>query len=644
MSSRKRTIAGAGLGVSAVIVVAALVGGAVRAIVLDGEMVAAQGGLERAAQRAERAGLDLSTADAAAIAGDLAAADARLATLEAALAGDPVVAVARLVPGAGGQIDAAATLIRSVRLLTSRSPAIERLLLGYVQARDADTGLARAAVLARFAAAAQPEVADVAAAVRAANEMVRSVPGEGLVAPLEAVRSMALNRLAALRPAADAAESAAEVVPSLLGVGGSRRYLVLALDNAEIRPMGGLIAAFATPRFVDGVLGDYGFRDILDIDRPQQPVYVEPPPGLKDHLLGRFSWQVADAGWWPDLAANVAEVRRLYRIETGADDFQGVIAFTPDLVDRLLAIVGPVDVPVAGVTVRAGETYLISLEQVEVLHRGEGRKAFLAQLAAEVLRRVVALSPGKLMEVWRALDEAGTRREFQVLLDDTGEQSRVRALGWSRPFSFPDRADRLAVMDANVAPVSKLNVLTTVSHRLDVTLGEDGSATETLRTTYNNRFGPELDPALQRVMSAFASGNLGSYQRRYLSPNAILLDVRSDTQPPLSAPERVASEQGCLVVASYVLVRPGQTTLETRYRVPDVVLTSAGSEVGAGSYTLAFHMQPGRDGDGLTVTVRTPPGTRPVTWSEGGVLDHGTVSFSTTTEFDRMFVVGYAQG
>ena len=84
------------------------------------------------------------------------------------------------------------------------------------------------------------------------------------------------------------------------------------------------------------------FKDVLSIDRPDQKAYIQPPDALADHLLGPFTWQVADAGWWPDFATSVAEVRRLYKVETGEDDFQGVIAFTPELVDRLLGVVGPV--------------------------------------------------------------------------------------------------------------------------------------------------------------------------------------------------------------------------------------------------------------------------------------------------------------
>ena len=157
---------------------------------------------------------------------------------------------------------------------------------------------------------------------------------------------------------------------------------------------------------------------------------------------------------------------------------------------------------------------------MEVLHKGEGRKAFLANLASQVLDRLFALPPERYPEVLRALDEAGKRRQLQILFDDPADQAAVDALHWPGPFTFSPTGDRLAIMEANVAPVSKLDVLLTLDHSLDVQLAADGSATERLVTTYTNHFGPKLAPELERVRSTFFDGILGSYSRRYLVPDA----------------------------------------------------------------------------------------------------------------------------
>lgn len=122
-------------------------------------------------------------------------------------------------------------------------------------------------------------------------------------------------------------------------------------------------------------------------------------------------------------------MRRLYRIETGQADFQGVLAFTPDLVDRLLAVVGRVSIPEAGIVLNPGQTYLVSLDQVEVLHQGSGRQSFLADLASQIVQRLFALPPSRYPDVLAVLAEAGRRQQLQVLLDDPTAQAVVDTLG-----------------------------------------------------------------------------------------------------------------------------------------------------------------------------------------------------------------------
>jgi hypothetical protein len=230
-----------------------------------------------------------------------------------------------------------------------------------------------------------------------------------------------------------------------------------------------------------------------------------------------------------------------------------------------------------------------------------------------------------------------------MIFDDPAVQAAVDRLGWYTPFRFPGTDDRLAVVEANVGPVSKLDVLLKLDHTLDVTLQPDGSALERLVTTYTNGFGPNLPPAVASVKPSFRFGILGSYQRRYLVPDARLLGVSSDGNPPLAAPELLDTELGCLVVANYLQIRPGVTHLETRYVAPHVV-QSPDDPARSGTYRLDVRKQAGRDHDTVTVRVTVPPGTVPVAWSSGGAVGGQTVTFSTTTEFDRTFEVTYEPG
>ena len=163
------------------------------------------------------------------------------------------------------------------------------------------------------------------------------------------------------------------------------------------------------------------------------------------------------------------------------------------------------------------------------------------------------------------------------------------SLGWPGGFTFPATGDRLAIVEANVAPVSKLDVLLTMDHALDVQLAADGSATEQLVTTYTNHYGPTLPPALERVRSTFFGGHLGSYNRRYLVPDAEIIGVTSDDPTePVTDPDSVEPESGSLAIGNYQFVEPGTVHLTTRWFAPDVVVpatTGSGAAAPTGSRT-----------------------------------------------------------
>jgi hypothetical protein len=632
------------LGLAALVVLILVVTG-IRTAILASDLQEGRARLLHAFDVAEGAGLKMTTAQAGEIAADLRAADAALARAEVGLHDDPFVVWLRLLPILDRQLGAADTIVDAVRGVTRHHEVVDELLTGVIAARDGGSGSERLAGLAQMAGAHAADISALLAAIRQADATMTGLAPDGLVGPIATARTLLCERLEQARPLVSAVENGSRLAPSLLGVGDDKRYLLFALDNAEIRPIGGLIGAFARPRFTDGELSDLAFRDIQAVDRPDQREYVEPPGPLADHLLGEFTWQVADAGWWPDFAASVEEARRMYEVETGDGDFQGAIAFTPEFVDALLTIVGPVEIPEAGVTVHPGETYLVSLEQVEVLNRGEARKQFLADLASEVLTRLFRLDPERYPEVAAALDEAGKRRHLQIVVDDPEALRILVELGWYTPFTFPEEGDRLSIMAANVAPVSKLDALLEMEHALDVRLLPDGSADELLVTTLMNGFRDDLPPELERVRLAFRHGILGSFQRRYLDPAAEVLEVSGGTSGhPVTDPESLELESGSLAVGNYLYVPPGDGRLETTYHVPAVVISSAGDPAREGTYRLTFRKQPGRDHDTLRVSVTVPEGTVPRSWTDGGVANGSVVTFTTTTEFDRVFEVTYGTG
>ena len=219
-----------------------------RAYGLHRDLAEAQVQLASAVRTVEAKGLGLTAPDALRIAGHLGLADASLARIEATLA-DPTLGVFGLVPPAATQLDAARRLVHVARLITSRSVPLRHLLQGYAEAVGGQPGPERFAAIARLMAARSAELNDLLSAVDEAYRIVEGVPAGELMEPLRAVKNSLAPRLQEARQLIGGIRMAVRLLPSMVGVGGLRRYLVLALDNAEVRPVGGLIAAFATPSF-----------------------------------------------------------------------------------------------------------------------------------------------------------------------------------------------------------------------------------------------------------------------------------------------------------------------------------------------------------------------------------------------------------
>ncbi len=136
------------------------------------------------------------------------------------------------------------------------------------------------------------------------------------------------------------------VVPKILGFEKPQTYLVLFLNNTEIRPGGGFIGAYSVVRFDKGmpqILKVEG-TEILDNLAPQDFPSVPPEPLQKYLPVKR--WGFRDSNWSPDFAVSSMQSLDLFRKEKGvaAQEISGVIGITPTLLEEILRISGPITV------------------------------------------------------------------------------------------------------------------------------------------------------------------------------------------------------------------------------------------------------------------------------------------------------------
>jgi len=136
----------------------------------------------------------------------------------------------------------------------------------------------------------------------------------------------------------------ASEIATLLGVGEAKTYLLLFLNNTELRPGGGFIGTYAVVRVHHGrpeviiVDGTENLDNNAPVDR-----FVRAPKEMERYLR-IANWEFRDSNWSPDFSVSTERGLQFYREEGGtlAEDIDAVFAVTPTVLERLMEITGPI--------------------------------------------------------------------------------------------------------------------------------------------------------------------------------------------------------------------------------------------------------------------------------------------------------------
>lgn len=601
------------------------------------EAHALRGDLDAMVDRVREAGLGIDRATMDAVDADLAAARGRFDRLESLLASDPLIAVARAIPltsanvrGADGVVAAAGHLLDAV----DDGLSIGRRFIEIRETQAASpAGTSTLAQLVELMATSRDRAMAAAASVTSARRELAAVP-DGLIGQIASVRDAMTARIDAYGPLLDTYVDASARVPAILGWDGPRRYLVLTQDPAEIRPTGGFIGSYGIVAFDRGRVTERTFQDVFPLDFPWDYPRIEPPQELADYLLGpKQPWQFADGNWSPDFPTSARDALRLYTNESGDTHVDGVIAVTTYTIDELLQLTGPVAVPEYDATIASGETTMKVLQLTRAPSApGGDRKAFLPAFADRLLAALIAL-PARS---WG--DLAGTadtlRREHLMLawFRNSADQALVDRSGFDGAVR-QDPGDYVFPVDANVAPATKLDILTTRALDLEVAIDAVGNAKNRLGLTWTNGY-EAPDAAPYRAMVNVGGRILGVFSRILVPERSRVDAVSGGGVAPVTDPAMVGEEAGRTVIGAYIKVPPGSAFLRYAWTSP----YAATEDETGWSYRLTIQKQPGVPPGPLTLTIRVPAGYR-ITAASPELVVAGSVA-TLSTAFRQDLVVG----
>jgi hypothetical protein len=134
-----------------------------------------------------------------------------------------------------------------------------------------------------------------------------------------------------------------ELLPSALGFDEPKTYLVLFLNNTEMRPGGGFIGVYGTVRVTGGHVEVLKVEGTEILDNQSSHVNVPVPPTPLSQYLKVSGWYFRDSNWSPDFSESSKQGLALYARENGvaAGDIDAVIGVTATVLEELMKKTGP---------------------------------------------------------------------------------------------------------------------------------------------------------------------------------------------------------------------------------------------------------------------------------------------------------------
>ncbi|MEZ4480286.1 MAG: DUF4012 domain-containing protein [Dehalococcoidia bacterium] len=581
-------------------------------------------------------------------ANDLAAAGRRLDKAEGKIDSahqhfrlDPLLKIASVVPRVGDQVDAAGNLIDIAGTLVDLGQVATQAGLAAVEVRDnrQPGGPPLTQSLVELLGDTSDEAVQIRdLADRAARQRVQ-LGNKPLWRPLDNARNRIDEELPSLVDGADQLAQANDVLPAFMGFDGDRRYLVIALNNGELLPGGGLVTAAGVVPVSNGTNGAIGFTDSngwLPAAKALGVPYIQPPGPLQRYLLRDYSWNLLVSNWDPDYPTWAQQALEFYEITAGRQDVDGIIAVDLVVLEQLLTVTGPktMDVPGRGPFTFTAANAVLELERMTrpayvPVAEGDDRKSIIGDLAELIIADMQQLPSGKWGDAVRVVRSLADQRHIQMLSFDPAEQALIRDAGWDGRL-LEHTGDYLHFNEASVLS-TKLNLIIHPEGSLTIDVTELGDVTHELRLDYSNPLTEwSRDKDADLVKKLMLGGLYGGYLRVFGPLGMTGESVEIDGKPGII--EDTGHEETAEWFGTLLPVEP-DATKEVTFRWRS---TPPGNPRQV--YTLLMQKQAGTIGMCLDLIVRRDGNAPASIHIEGGDIDpKGRVCVTSDVEITATF-------
>jgi len=574
---------------------------------------------------------------------------------------DITVRLAAILTGNGEKLSSGAKLLAAGE---AAAKAGETLASGYESLEGSSATVAEKLDGMRLAlVAALPHLEEASGDLDAVP--LRSLP-DAFREPFGAIRTDLAGTVSDLRRAT----ASADVLLDAIGANGKRRYLVVFQNSSELRPTGGFIGSYALLDLKDGSIenieipagGSYDLRGGLN-------QRIEAPEQLR---LVNARWEFQDANWFADFPTSARSLVWFYE-KSGGPTVDGVIAVTSNMMEGLLAAVGPIEMPEYGKTIDAGNFMTETQKSVEIEYDRETNrpKQIISDMAPKLLKKLLDGGSADMPKLASVIGKSLAAKDIQLWFSDASAQAAAADFGWTGELAPVKDGDFLAVVDTNIAG-GKTDGVVKEDIRHETRIEETGAIVDTVTVTRTHQ-GKKGDlftgiknidylrvyvPKGSELLGAegFEAPGQGYFlpEDDTLEPSTLLAAVEGRAKTHEASGTRITEESGLTVFGNWVQLEPGETrSVKLSYRLPyriqelvrepksrlDKVREALGAWSPTAAMKLVVRKQPGATERSFSSRIDLPAGWR-VTSSLPADAAADRSGLTLETPLDRDLFVG----
>lgn len=391
-------------------------------------------------------------------------------------------------------------------------------------------------------------------------------------------------------------------LPDILGAHEEKTYLVLFMNDKELRATGGFLTAFAVFKVDQGKFKVERSEDIYTLDNSIKNHPAAPRPIALYHK-GVSKFQIRDSNLSPDFVETNKLFDELYQNSSEKVDYDGVIAVDTHVLVDALEILG--DTQVRGLNFSSKidkrcdcpQVIYTLLDEIDrpVAYLKADRKGILGDLLLSLMQKALGVSPsqywGRLSQMYMTDSQD---KHILMQMKDKDIQKSLEALNFAgRIKQTPEGKDYLHINDVNFAG-AKSNLYVQHAVTSNTVIASDGTVTRELTIQYKNPK-PHSNCNLEDGGGLGRGGlcinaTLRNWLRVYVPEGSTLVDFKGSEKKV-----QTYDELGKTVYEGFMTVKPeGIATVKVSYTLPFKVKN-------ADDYTLLIQKQPGTVGHEYTV-------------------------------------------